>query len=157
MLWNYALALRCLGRDSEAIEVSRRAIELPEDNLSNAHSLMLALDEALSGELKSAQARHSAINAASLREWDQFVHEMLADLFNFHYWREQGRKGHAAESISHLLRLAREADFFRRSATLIEAHRRVILSIARADGSRLRLIGAHLRLWWLRSVRDLNR
>jgi tetratricopeptide (TPR) repeat protein len=155
MLWNYALALRYLKREREAYVVGKEALNLPEDHLSNSHRLMLALDDALEGEMASAKSGHEQINASSLREWDRFVYEMLGDLFNFHYWRERGRDT-SRENISHLLRLAQEAKFFRPGTPLVKAHRRIVMNIARTSEDFPLLMRVCLGLSWLYLVRSLR-
>ncbi len=142
MLLNYALALRNLKQDRAAYAVSKQALTLPEDHLSDAHRLLLVLDDALAGKALVAKAQFDEISSSELREWDRFVYEMLSALFAFH---ADGSTGE--QQISRLIALAREAKFFARSRVLVRAHRRIVLSIARADGRTARALW---RLGWLR-------
>lgn len=145
MLWNYALALRNLKQDRPAYAVSKQALTLPEDHLSGAHRLLLVLDDALAGNVSAAKAQFDEISSSGLREWDRFVYDMLGALFDFHADSSTGE-----QQISRLITLAREAKFFARSRILVRAHRRIVLSIARADGSTSRAARALLQLGWLR-------
>ena len=149
MLWNYALALRNLKQDGPAYAVSKHALTLTEDHLSNAHRLLLVLDDALAGNVPVAKAQFDEISSTGLREWDRFVYEMLGALFDFHASRAESRDT-GEEQISRVIGLARETKFFRRSGVLVRAHRRIVLSIARADSSASLTARALLQLGWLR-------
>jgi hypothetical protein len=54
MLVNLAIALRNVGREEHAAQVSRRALSLPRDDGSPVHEVLLALDAALAGEPRTA-------------------------------------------------------------------------------------------------------
>jgi tetratricopeptide (TPR) repeat protein len=57
MLNNLVLALRLLGRTGEASAISRRALALPADHVSDMHRRWLALDAALAGRPEEARAQ----------------------------------------------------------------------------------------------------
>jgi hypothetical protein len=56
MVFNLAYALRHLGRDEEANEVSRQVLEGCGDHTSGDHRLFLAWDDAIAGRLAEAKA-----------------------------------------------------------------------------------------------------
>ena len=133
MLWNYVLALRYLNRDAEAYEVGKLALLHPVDHVTNAHRLMLTLDETLAGDIAAADARFGELDFSALRDWDRFLYAIVSVILDFHRSRTE-KKDAGSKAIERLMHIAKETPFFWGDRLLIRTHRRSVLSIARADG-----------------------
>ncbi|MBI4601140.1 MAG: tetratricopeptide repeat protein, partial [Planctomycetes bacterium] len=73
MLQNLACALRDLGRDEEAREVSLHALTLAADGTTHVHELWLALDEAFADDVGAARERLARIDRKALQPYHQFL------------------------------------------------------------------------------------
>ncbi|MCA9270853.1 MAG: hypothetical protein KDA41_20375, partial [Planctomycetales bacterium] len=62
MLVNAAEALRSLGRDEEAVACSRHALEMPPDNGTRLHRLLLIADAACAGDLAYVDAHLAEVD-----------------------------------------------------------------------------------------------
>jgi hypothetical protein len=80
MLLNLTLALRAVGRDAAANEVSRHALTLPRDTASPCHEVWLALDSALAGQSGKSADALSAIDGEACDASHRFLHALVGGL-----------------------------------------------------------------------------
>lgn len=66
MLLNPALAAWSLGRRKEAVELSRRALELHDDDIGERHRVLLALDALVSGRIDEVRALRERMGEADI-------------------------------------------------------------------------------------------
>jgi hypothetical protein len=112
MLWNLSLALRALGRDSEAHAVNRHALKLPADPTS-PHELLLAFDDATHGAHASAVKRLETLNREMLRPYDKFFDDLVRALLAALGGKEEAignGENHAAcaQGLERLMELKKE-------------------------------------------------
>ena len=78
MLVNTAECLRAVGRDAVAVACSRHALELPPDNGSRLHELLLIADAACAGDLEYARQRLPAVTDPESLDLDyRFLLELV--------------------------------------------------------------------------------
>lgn len=73
MLHNLAGALRDLGRDREAAEVSQQALARPRDHTFNEHNLWLTIDAAFAGDRAEAERRLANVDQKELSNYRRFI------------------------------------------------------------------------------------
>jgi tetratricopeptide (TPR) repeat protein len=151
MLWNLVLALHQRRQLKTAYEVSEHALTLPPDSTSDAHALLLAVEDFLRGDYELGSKRLEHVNVNALRDWDKFVYELascLQDADHAHCRQESG------QHISHQFILQRIAEARRQTAdsrtsnVLIPLHRRTVWHIARRSGNPLLMMGVAVQLAW---------
>ncbi len=76
ILANLVIALRALGRDGEAADASRRALELPPESATVYHRIWLALDDALAGRAPAADVL-AGTPVGQLDRTHQFLYALL--------------------------------------------------------------------------------
>ncbi len=154
MLWNLSLALRYVRRDADSYEVSSYAVTLPPDDLTQAHTLLMAGDELLLSEIDKASARLAKINEPTLREWDRQLFGIVSILRDAEQAQLEGKAGRP-EWVDRLIELERETNSFDGSDVLIRLNRRAALKLAGDDGSMALILKTRLRLMWQAFVRSL--
>lgn len=82
MLFNLTSALRWVGRDREAKEVSLFAIGLAADNCTTFHLVYLAICAALAGETETAISYLNGIDQTSLDDRERFHYSIAEILIN---------------------------------------------------------------------------
>lgn len=73
MLHNLASALRDLGRDREAAEVSQQALTRPRDHAFNEHNLWLAIDAAFAGDRAGAERFLANVDEKEISDYRRFI------------------------------------------------------------------------------------
>jgi tetratricopeptide (TPR) repeat protein len=76
-LLNLSAAMRYLDRDTEAGEINRRALSLPEDHCTPYHLLWLAADDVLAGNPAEATERLRSIDPEALPPYHQFLYGVV--------------------------------------------------------------------------------
>ncbi|MFN0109481.1 MAG: tetratricopeptide repeat protein, partial [Blastocatellia bacterium] len=143
MLWNLALALRTHGRDRESNEVSREAIKLQPDHLTQSNLLLIAFDETLDGDLANANPRIEKINEPTLRDWDNQLFQLIRLLRQFQTERQQGA-ARFNSTVTKLLGRMLVTD----SELLTKLARRAIERIAKERNSVWFTLWVKARLLW---------
>jgi hypothetical protein len=72
-LLNLACALRDLGRDTEAANVSRHALTCPPDHTTNEHTVWLAVDAALAEDTAEAERLLAKVEESALGAYYVFL------------------------------------------------------------------------------------
>jgi hypothetical protein len=76
MLLNLVYALRALGRDREANEVSRRAAALAADHCTPYHFLWLILDHLFDGQAAMARGRLNGLNLSTFDSKNSYLYRL---------------------------------------------------------------------------------
>lgn len=143
MLLNLANALRQRGRDTEAHEVGLAATKLPADHTTDAHFLMLAVDEALADNF--AEAERYRDEAADQKPVDEtkFVASALNALLEMHALAPEQRCA-ALPEIRRRLRadLAASGPLDRAGRLL---YRRTLLRLVEEAGDQRGWLAAYVR------------
>lgn len=150
MLWNLALALRKDSRNREANEVSRYALTLQPDHLTQSNLLVLAFDELLEGNLANASSRLQKINEPTLRDWDRQLLSMVRTLERFLTTKQQGSRTHET-TISSLLSDVKMTE----SDILVNLGRQAVELVTEDRGSLLFTALVQLRWWWVRVQKSM--
>jgi tetratricopeptide (TPR) repeat protein len=150
VLLNYALALRELNRDAEAYPISQEALQLPPDNLSDAHRVLLALDDALADRSDAAAERLREIRYDALRAWDKFGYDTAVLIVEAARSSQSGIK-----QLSKLAALRRTNQFFWKDKLLFKWHWCATLKIAESSDNVLVKLWAYLLMGGLYVRRTL--
>ncbi|MBL8190131.1 MAG: tetratricopeptide repeat protein [Acidobacteria bacterium] len=145
MLWNLSLALRMESRNAESREVSLQALSLQPDDLTQAHTLLVTMDELLQGDLNAAEQRIVRINEPTLRDWDRHLWRLIGVV---HELRKTNPPNYSA-AIDQLISWSRSTNFFGGSDMLDKLLRRIVLQLAKEEGSLFTLLMARAKLLWL--------
>jgi tetratricopeptide (TPR) repeat protein len=141
VLLNYVLALRHLNRDAEAYQISREALQLPPDDLSDAHRVLLALDDALAGRCDPAAEQLQQVHYDALRPWDKVGYDTASAIV------QAARSPQSAmKQLSKLAGLRQANPSFWKDKLLFKAHWRATLKIAESTKNRLVKLWAYLLL-----------
>ncbi|NOT62688.1 MAG: hypothetical protein HOP19_20975 [Acidobacteria bacterium] len=149
MLWNLVLALHQRQQLAPAYEVSEHALTLPPDSTSDAHTLLLAVEDFLRDHYDLGSKRLEHVNVNALREWDKFVYELASCLQDADHARIEQYNGHRISHQTILQRIAearRVTADARMSNVLVPLHRRVVWHIARRSGNPLLMMWVGLQL-----------
>jgi tetratricopeptide (TPR) repeat protein len=92
MLQNVATALRHLGNDRVAFEVSLKAIDLPNDQTTVKHRLWVALDQAIAGQIEEAEAGMAKISTEGFGDYQLILHRFLKALITVHQAADRKRE-----------------------------------------------------------------
>jgi hypothetical protein len=84
MLSDLTIALHARKRDSEAIGVSRLALELPPDQSTPNHQLWIAFEEALAGRVELASALLEETSAARLEPYFKSLRALVVAVLAVH-------------------------------------------------------------------------
>jgi hypothetical protein len=145
MLWNLVLALRERDQDAEAYQVSEHSLTLPPDSMSDAHTLLLAIEDLLNQRSDLGDKRLEHINVGALREWDKFVYELATALQD----ADHARSPHGISYHIILERLdaaRREFSTSQTSDLLVVLHRRVAWRVAQRSGNLLLILRTAVQL-----------
>ncbi|MBO0719729.1 MAG: hypothetical protein J2P41_02850, partial [Blastocatellia bacterium] len=156
MLWNLSLACRDRRRDRQSYEISVQALNLPADDLTQAHALLVSFDEMLRDDWDKARERVEKINEPTLRDWDRNLWQIVGVLHNFFKEKIAGLDRHV-DTIDRLLSLVRETNYFEGSGLLLSLCRRAILRVARDRKNGWLLAITYGRLFWLSFLSSLRR
>jgi tetratricopeptide (TPR) repeat protein len=127
VLWNYVLALRELNRDAEAYEAGQAALQLAPDDLTDAHRVLLALDDALANKPATAAEQLGQIRYEGLRTWDKFSYDTAVLIVQAARPSQSGIR-----QLSKLAGLRRANPFFWKDKLLFKSHWRATLKIAKS-------------------------
>jgi hypothetical protein len=146
MLSNLAQALRDLGRDAEAAQVSQYALALPVDNGTAFHRVWLAFDEEPVGG-GAADGLLDGTDPAGLDDLHRYVRELAAAMATVQR-AEKGQRQPAFAEARQRLREARRRTHVKESRTALRrAYRRTVW--------RLKWDVGGLRAWLWAVVRGL--
>lgn len=142
MLVNIAVSLRRIGRDQEAHKVSLHALTLEPDYAVWNHQLMLALDEALAGQLSGAAERLKTLpDLSNEAPYYQFMRGAVRAILTANDPALK-HEGLAFKKAAECLAAATRFLPRKRIRDLDRYHRRAVRRIARDIG------GFRARLWW---------
>lgn len=152
MLWNLSLALRMESRNDESREVSLHSLNLQPDDLTQAHALFVTVDDLMQGDLNAAEQRIPRINEPTLRDWDRHLWRMIGVL---HELRKMDSPDYSA-AVNQLIGLSRSTNFFGGSEMLDKLLRRIVLQLAKEQGSLFALLMARAKLLWLSVLKSFE-
>mgnify|MGYP002784196645 CR=1 FL=1 len=152
MLWNLSLALRMESRNDESREVSLHSLNLQPDDLTQAHALFLTVDDLMQGDLNAAEQRIPRINEPTLRDWDRHLWRMIGVL---HELRKMDSPDYSA-AVNQLIGLSRSTNFFGGSEMLDKLLRRIVLQLAKEQGSPFFNLMTRAKLLWLSVVKSFE-
>ncbi|HQR33916.1 MAG TPA: tetratricopeptide repeat protein [Blastocatellia bacterium] len=151
MLWNLTLALRKEGNETESNKVSRHAITLQPDQMTQSNILLITFDELLEGDLGNATAKLAKVNEPTLRDWDRLLMNLVRTLEQFQISKQQGSPAYES-TVSKVLSQARTTD----SDLLIALERRVIDFVAKDRNSIFFTLWAKLRWRWITLQKSMS-
>jgi hypothetical protein len=130
-------------------------LSLPPYDLTQSHALLVSFDELLDGDWDRAGDRVGKINEPTLREWDQYLWQIIRVLNDFYKDRIAGLMLHV-EAIDRLIALARTTNFFEGNKLLFTLCRRAALSIANDRKSGWLSALTYLRFSWLTCLSSIQ-
>ena len=151
MLWNLTLALRKEGNDAESNKVSRHAITLQPDHMTQSNILLIAFDELVDGDLSSAMVRLEKVNEPTLRDWDRLLLNLVRAFEQFLISKQQGSARHES-TINELLSQAGATN----SDLLLALERRAIDLVAKDRNNPVFTLWAKLRWYWVTLQKSMS-
>lgn len=150
MLLNVAEALRGVGRLTEAVACSQRALELPEPHARHFHNLFLACDAAVAGQLETAREQLQAFeqgNASAELDPDRkLLHCMVVAVLAMADAAPADRPRLFGEERRRLAHTRQEFTSFEKEPERKRLYRATLQQLASLRGG---LMG-RLWNWWLR-------
>lgn len=105
MLWNYSLALKNTNEEAKSLQINKKALEMPFDDVTFLHLLFLGLSEIHKGNYQEAFSYIARINPEVFNDWELFFYQLF-DLGLLIYEKlSNGENEEADQLIKQLVKL----------------------------------------------------
>jgi hypothetical protein len=134
MLVNLAIALRGIGHEEEARQVSEHALTLPRDYTSAFHEVWLCLDDAFAGDLPALDDRLQKLPRAELDPFHAFVAALVDALKQMQEADLEDRDGVFHDLRGRLAQAASESEPVTLERALYRSYRDCVRHLAAMRG-----------------------
>lgn len=145
MLMHLVLALRRLGRDAEAEQVSRRALGLPPDGSVIEHRVWLAVDAALKGDADEARRRLREVAPARLEGYYCLLRALARAVVDVADAEPAAKRRALQEALATLHQTEVRFGSYRSDRALRRLYRRTLQVLAALEGT----LAGRLTYWRL--------